>query len=308
MTTLVNNKTVQQEGEMEKTTVVYIDGKYFNKEDAKISVWDHGFLYGDGVFEGIRIYSGNIFRMKQHIERLYDSAKSICLDIPLSKDEMTAAVVETCKKNNIVDGYIRLVVSRGCGDLGLDPKKCSKPAIIIIADKISLYPEEKYENGLKVIISSVRKNFTESINPKIKSLNYLNNILAKIEAGNTGADEVVLVNVNGYVTECSADNIFIVKNGILYTPHPSVGILEGITRGAVIDIAKEEGLEVREDFLTSHDLYVADEMFLTGSGAELIPVVWINGRVIGDGKPGKMTMELLKKFRELVKIDGVKIK
>lgn len=309
MSTVTNNNREKQGAQtMEKTTVVYIDGKYFNKEDAKISVWDHGFLYGDGIFEGIRVYIGNVFRMKQHIDRLYDSAKSICLEIPLTKKEMTEAVLETCRRNETNDGYIRLVVSRGRGDLGLDPKKCSKASIVIISDKISLYPEEKYKNGLRVTISSVRKNFHESMSSKVKSLNYLNNILAKIEAGHIGADEIVLININGYVTECSADNIFIVKNGILITPHPSVGLLEGITRGAVMDIAKEEGIEVKEDFLTSHDLYVADEMFLTGTGAEIVPVVWVNGRTVGEGKPGKMTMELLKKFREIVKTDGVKIK
>lgn len=308
MGTLIKNNREKQEAQaMEKTTIAYIDGEYFNKEDAKISIWDHGFLYGDGVFEGIRVYSGNVFRMKQHIDRLYDSAKSICLEMPLSKKEMTEAVLETCRRNNITDGYIRLVVSRGKGDLGLDPRKCSKPSIVIIADTISLYPEEKYKNGLRVTISSVRKNFNESLSPKIKSLNYLNHILAKIESAHIGADEIVLINIGGYVTECSADNIFIVKNGILITPHPSVGILEGITRAAVIDIAKEEGIEVKEDFLTSHDLYVADEMFLTGTGAEIVPVVWVNGRTIGDGKPGAMTMKLLNEFRKLVKVDGVKI-
>ncbi|MFH1454046.1 MAG: branched-chain-amino-acid transaminase [Armatimonadota bacterium] len=286
---------------------VYIDGKHVSKEDAKVSVWDHGLLYGDGIFEGIRAYSGNIFKLQEHIDRLYNSAKSLCMEIPLSQKEMTDAVVETCRLNNITDGYVRLVVTRGVGDLGLDPKKCSKSTIIIIADKIQLYPEEKYKKGLKVTISSVRKNFPESMNPKVKSLNYLNNILAKIEAGHAGADEIVQININGYVCECSADNIFIVKNGVLHTPHPSVGLLEGVTRDTVIEIAKKEQLEVREDFLTSHDLYVAEEMFLTGTGAEIISVVWLNGRTIGDGKPGPVTKLLLERYREIVKTDGVKI-
>ncbi|MBI2252337.1 MAG: branched-chain-amino-acid transaminase [Armatimonadetes bacterium] len=283
---------------------VYIDGKYYPQEEAKISVWDHGYLYGDGIFEGIRAYNGRIFRLDQHIDRLYDSAKSILLKIPLAKAEMIEAVLETCRKNNISDGYVRLVISRGIGDLGLDPRKCLKSTIVIIADKINLYSEEKYQNGLKVIIAATRKNFPEALNPRIKSLNYLNNILAKIEGIQAGAEEVVLINTNGFVTECSAENIFIYKKGILSTPRGSVGILEGITRDTVLEIAQNLGIKVEESLLTSHDLFVAEEFFLTGTAAEIIPVVEINGRIIGEGKPGKLTLRLLEEFRKITKIEG----
>lgn len=287
--------------------LVYINGEFYPKEEAKISVWDHGYLYGDGVFEGIRIYYGKIFRLNQHIDRLYDSAKSIYMKIPMTKDEIKDAVIETCRKNNIEDGYIRLVISRGEGDLGLDPRKCLKPTIVIIASTIQLYPLEKYEKGVKVIIAATRKNLQEAINPRIKSLNYLNNILAKIEGVNSGADEVVMISDTGFVTECSADNIFITKNGKLFTPRASVGILEGITRNVVIELALKMGLEVEEALLNSHDLFVSDEFFLTGTGAELIPVVDVSGRTIGDGKPGPIFKKLLDAFRELTKKEGTAI-
>lgn len=286
---------------------VYIDGKYYNAEDAKISVWDHGFLYGDGVFEGIRTYEGRIFRLDQHMDRFYDSAKSVKLDVHLTKEKMKEAVIETCRLNELMNAYIRLVVSRGKGDLGLDPRKCSKPTLVIIADKIKLYPEEMYKRGLKLIIASTRKNIPEALNSKIKSLNYLNNILAKIEATQAGADEAVMINVDGFVAECTSENIFIVKNGVIYTPPGYVGILEGITRGAVIDLARSMGIKVEIDMLNSHDLFVADECFLTGTGAEMIAAVEINGRVIGNGKPGQLTTKLLAAFRELTKVDGTPI-
>lgn len=287
--------------------LVYINGKYYSKEKARVSVWDHGYLYGDGVFEGIRCYNGRVFKLDAHLKRLYDSAKSILLNIDLSIEQMKRAVLETCRKNNIYDGYIRLVVSRGEGDLGLDPRRCSKPTIVIIADKIKLYPEELYEKGLRVIIAATRKNFPEAINPKIKSLNYLNNILAKIEATQHNADEVVMVNVSGFVTECSADNIFIYKNKVLQTPRPSVGILEGITRNIVIELAEKMKIKVEESILDSHDLFVADEVFLTGTAAEIIPVVEIAGRVIGDGSPGPVTKKLRKEFQKYTKVTGTPI-
>lgn len=286
---------------------VYINGRYFSREEAKISVWDHGYLYGDGVFEGIRAYNGRVFKLDEHLERLYDSAKSILLKIPLGIQEMKEAVLETCRNNDIHDGYIRLVVSRGTGDLGLDPRKCSEPTVVIIVDSIKLYSEELYQKGIRVIIAATRKNFPEAINPKIKSLNYLNNILAKIEAAQQGADEVVMVNTSGFVTECSADNIFIYKHNILQTPRPSVGILQGITRDTVIQLAQNMGIKVEESILDSHDLFVADELFLTGTAAEIISVVEVAGRVIGDGIPGPVTKKLREAFKEHTESTGVPI-
>ena len=280
---------------------IYISGTLVDKEDAKVSVYDHGFLYGDGVFEGIRSYGGKVFRLKEHLDRLYESAKAIWLTIPMSKDDMGRAVIDTLTVNNIIDGYVRLVVTRGVGSLGIDPTSCKEPQIIIIADKIALYPAEHYEKGLEIITSSVQRMHPAALSPRIKSLNYLNNILAKIEGRQAGAIEALMLNHKGEVAECTGDNIFLFRRGALYTPSVEAGILEGITRGAVIEIAREQGIAVHEIPLTKHDVYIADEIFLTGSAAEVIPVVKIDGRVIGDGKPGPVTQKLRKLFFELVR-------
>jgi len=287
-------------------TKVYINGEYFDKKNAKVSVFDHGFLYGDGVFEGIRSYNRLVFRLNEHIDRLYESAHGIMMKINLSKKEMTKAVIDTLKLNSLDDAYIRLIVTRGIGDLGLDPRKCKAPSIIIITDKIQLYPEKLYKEGLKLITVPTPRNIPEALNPQIKSLNYLNNILAKIEAVNNGYEEALMFTASGYVAECTGDNIFIVKGDSLITPPAYLGILKGITRDAVMGIAKKLGFDVREDVLTRHNLFTADECFLTGTAAEIIPVVSIEKRTIGSGKPGKMTLKLMKEFKELTKKDGVK--
>lgn len=286
---------------------VYIDGEYYPKEEAKVSVFDHGLLYGDGIFEGIRAYNGRVFRLDEHLERLYMSARAILIDIPLSLEEMREAVLETLRRNNLRDSYIRLVVTRGKGDLGLDPRKCPRPAIIIIADEIKLYPQEIYENGMKLIIASTRKNSPDALSPRIKSLNYLNNILGKLEAINAGCAEAVMLDRHGYITECTSENIFLVKGGKLFTPTAVVGILEGITRSVVMELCERANLEVNMSFLTAHDLYVADECFVTGTGAELIPVVDLCGRPIGTGKPGPVTTKLLEDFRNLTQTEGTAI-
>ena len=286
---------------------VYIDGEYYPKEEAKVSVFDHGLLYGDGIFEGIRAYNGRVFRLDEHLERLYLSAKSILINIGLSLEEMREAVLETLRRNNLKDAYIRLVVTRGKGDLGLDPRKCPKSAVIIIADEIKLYPKETYENGLKLIIASTRKNSPDALSPRIKSLNYLNNILGKLEAINAGCAEAVMLDRHGYLTECTSENIFLVRNGMLYTPTATVGILEGITRSVVMELCEKMGLPVQMSFLTAHDLYVADECFVPGTGAELIPVVDLCGRPIGSGSPGPITKKLLEAFRNLTQSEGTEI-
>ncbi|ADL07635.1 branched-chain-amino-acid transaminase [Thermosediminibacter oceani] len=286
---------------------VYINGSYFPKEEAKISVFDHGFLYGDGVFEGIRAYDGRVFRLRQHIDRLYSGARAIMLDIPLSKDEMVEVVLETLRRNRLRDAYIRLVVSRGEGDLGLDPRKCSKPTIICITDKIVLYPQKMYEEGLEIITAATRRNTPEGVNPQVKTLNYLNNIMAKIEANQAGVMEALMLNTDDYVAECTGDNIFIVKDGVLITPPTYSGILIGITRNAIIELAQKLGIKVEEKLFTRYEVYAADECFLTGTAAEAIPVVKVDGRVIGDGKPGTITRRLLEAFKELVRTDGEKI-
>jgi len=280
---------------------IYIDGKLYEKEDAKVSVYDHGLLSGDGVFEGIRSYNGKVFRLAEHIDRLWESAKAIWLEIPISKAEMTKAVEDTLAVNGIKDGYIRLVVTRGVGSLGLDPNKCARPSIIIIADSIALYPEELYRKGLDIITSSVPRVQAAALSPRIKSMNYLNNILAKIEAIRSGCIEAMMLNHKGEVAECTGDNIFLVKKGRLLTPSPESDILEGITRNAVIELARGMGIEVREVVLTRHDVYTADEFFLTGSAAEVIPVVKIDGRSIGDGKPGPVTLKLKDAFHKLAR-------
>ncbi len=278
---------------------VYIDGTLVPQSEAKVSVFDHCFLYGDGVFEGMRVYKGRVFKLPEHIRRLYDSAKAIMLEIPVAPDEMTRITESTVRENGIEDGYVRLVVSRGAGDLGLDPRKCPKPSIICIADEITLYPEEFYENGLEVITVAVPATNTEALNPAIKSCNYLNNILAKIEGIRSGVMEAIMLNSHGYVAECTGDNIFIVRDGVLKTPHPSAGILKGITRDTVLELAAADGTATEEPTLTRYDLYTADECFLTGSAAEIVAVVKIDGRVIGDGAPGPMTRRLREAFLRL---------
>jgi branched-chain amino acid aminotransferase len=283
---------------------IHIDGKYYEAKNAKISVFDHGLLYGDGVFEGIRAYNGRIFKLAEHIQRLYCSAKAILLQIPLSPEEMTRAVVETCQRNKIRDGYIRLVVTRGAGTLGLNPHTCKRPSVIIIADRIQLYPAAMYRRGLDVITVGTTRNLHSALNPAIKSLNYLNNILAKIEAINGGCEEAVMLNAQGYVAECSGDNIFIVKGGQLQTPPLSAGALYGITRGVVMELGRQNGLAVSEPNLTRYDLFNADECFLTGTGAEIIGVVKIDGRVIGSGQPGPVTEKLVGQYRQLTRASG----
>src|SRR2546430_2321631 len=283
---------------------IYIDGKYFDEQNAKISVFDHGLLYGDGIFEGIRAYHGRVFKLKEHIDRLFYSAKAILLNIPVAHEEMVRAVVATCRENQIRDGYIRLVVTRGVGGLGLNPNKCRAPSLIIIADRIQLYPPEYYERGLDLITVPTVRNLHSALNPAIKSLNYLNNILAKIEANNGGCEEAVMLNAEGFVSECTGDNIFIVKAGQLFTPPLSAGALYGITRLAVIELAEEAGLRVSEPNLTRYDLFNADECFLTGTGAEIVPVVKIDGRPIGTGKPGPVTEKLIAQYRALTKVSG----
>ncbi len=278
---------------------VYINGKLYPKEEAKVSVFDHGLLYGDGVFEGIRCYNGAVFKFTEHIDRLYDSAEAISLKITLTKDELKDAVLDTLKANNLRDSYIRLVVTRGVGKLGLDPFNCEESQLIIITDTIQLYPKELYEKGLDAIIVQTIRNHSKALNPAIKSMNYLNNILAKIECLNAGAAEGIMLNTDGYVAECTGDNIFIVKDNEIITPPVSAGILIGITRNVVIELAKEAGITVKEEQLTQDDLFDADECFLTGTAAEIIPVANIDGRKIGTGKPGKITLGLLTKYQEL---------
>jgi len=283
---------------------IYIDGKYFDERNAKISVFDHGLLYGDGIFEGIRAYNGRVFKLKENIDRLYASAKSILLTMPITHQQMMKAVVETCRQNKVRDGYIRLLVTRGVGTLGLNPNRCKNPSVIIIAGKIQLYPPELYQKGMEIVTVPTVRNLHSALNPAIKSLNYLNNILAKIEANNSGCEEAVMLNAEGFVSECTGDNLFIVKNEALQTPPLSAGALYGITRGVVMEMAGESGMEVTEPNLTRHDLFNADECFLTGTGAELVPVVKIDGRVIGNGKPGQITQKLVAQYRALTKMSG----
>jgi branched-chain amino acid aminotransferase len=280
---------------------IYIDGKYYAEDDARISVFDHGLLYGDGVFEGLRIYHGKVFMLREHVRRLYRSAAAILLKIPMTEEAMEAAVIDAATVNKKQDGYIRLVVTRGKGPLGIDPKTCKKPTVIIIASDIQLYPEEYYQKGIEIIIASTRRVPPECLDPRIKSLNYLNNILAKLEARQAGCFEAVMLNAGGFVAECTADNIFIVKEGTLLTPAASQGALEGITRTVVIGTAKAEGIPAAEAALAPYDLYNAEECFLTGTGAEIVPVVKIDGRVIGSGSPGPVTERIIAAFRESLK-------
>ncbi|WP_182867797.1 branched-chain-amino-acid transaminase [Stieleria mannarensis] len=280
---------------------IYINGQFHAPEDAKISVYDHGLLYGDGVFEGMRSYGGKVFRLKEHLDRLDESARAINLQLPVSLEQLAADTNETVSRNGIVDGYIRLLVTRGAGPLGLDPFKCSDPQVIIIADSITLYPESFYENGLDLVTASTIRNHPAALSPRIKSLNYLNNILAKMEGLKAGCIEALMLNHKGEVAECTGDNLFVIKNGRLNTPPIEAGILEGVTRNAVLELAREAGIETTELAMTRHDIYVADECFLTGSAAEVIPAVTLDGRKIGDGKVGPITQQLNKAFRELVR-------
>ncbi|MHB1406935.1 MAG: branched-chain-amino-acid transaminase [Desulfitobacteriaceae bacterium] len=286
---------------------IYCNGAYVPEEEAKVSIFDHGFLYGDGIFEGIRAYHGRVFKLPEHLKRLYESAQSIRLDIGMPLEDMQEIVLETLRRNNLRDAYIRLVVSRGKGDLGLDPNNCPKAATFCISDQIKLFAPSMYEQGLEVKTVAIRRNNQDSLNPRIKSLNYLNNIMAKIEAVQAGVMEAVMLNQEGFVAEGTGDNIFMYRNGVLYTPPIYAGILEGITRNTVLDTARRQGMEVREELFTRHDLYTSDEIFLTGTAAELIPVVKVDGRIIGKGAPGEVFKKLLVEFRELTKVDGPEI-
>ncbi|WP_217596176.1 branched-chain-amino-acid transaminase [Cohnella sp. GbtcB17] len=286
---------------------IYLNGQYVKKEDAKVSVYDHGFLYGDGIFEGIRIYDGNIFRCREHLDRLYDSAKSIMLNIPLSLTQMEDALCETIRRNGLRDGYIRLVVSRGPGNLGLDPLRCPEAYVVIIVEQLAIYPEEAYRDGLRSVSVSPRRNLPDALNPKIKSLNYLNNILVKIQANLAGVGEAIMLNSQGYVAEGSSDNIFIIKRGVVYTPPCYIGALEGITRGAIMELCAKLGIPLKEEPFTLHDVYTADEVFFTGTAAEVIAVREVDGRIIGEGRAGPLTSQLLDEFRKIVSVEGVKV-
>ena len=286
---------------------IYIDGQFYDKENAKISVFDHGLLYGDGVFEGIRFYNGRVFRLEEHIDRLFDSARAIALNIGMDKSAVIEATLATIRQNNLQDGYIRLVVTRGVGDLGLNPMLCPKASIFVIASKITLYSADKYENGLDVVTCATRRIPHGALSPMVKSLNYLNNVMAKIEAQNAGAGEGLMLNEQGFVSECTGDNIFIIKNGVITTPPISAGALAGVTRSVVFDLAAEFGIPIHEPMMTRYDIFTADECFLTGTAAEVIPAVKLDTRLIGDGKPGPITRRLITRFRELTASTGTPI-
>ncbi len=283
---------------------IYLNDKLVDREDAKVSVFDHGLLYGDGIFEGIRLYDGCVFKLDEHLERLEYSAKAIMLQMPWSREEIAEAVCETCRANGLKDGYIRLVVTRGVGSLGLSIKNCDKPQLIIIADTIQLYPKEFYENGLKIITVPTRRSNPAALPPTVKSLNYLNNILAKIEAQHLGYHEAIMLNDQGYIAECTGDNVFVVHKGELITPAASAGALRGITRDTALEIAEELGIPWREANLTRYDIWVADELFLTGTAAEIVPIVEVDARPIGNGKPGPITGRFLEVFRRIVSKQG----
>ena len=286
---------------------VYLNGKLVDRKDARISVFDHGYLYGDGVFEGIRAYSCLVFLLKEHIDRLYESAHSIMLTIPISKEEMNRAVVKTLKANKLKDAYIRIIVSRGEGDLGLDPRKCKgHETVVIISDKIALYPKKLYEKGMDIVTVPTVRNIPEALNPQIKSLNYLNNILAKIEAINSGHEEALMLDHLGYVAECTGDNIFVVKRKELYTPPQCMGTLRGITRDKILQVTKDLKIPTHEHVLTRHELYISEECFLTGTAAEIVPVVKVDGRKIGDGSPGAVTKRIMKEFKKVTRKEGVR--
>ncbi|HEX4630409.1 MAG TPA: branched-chain-amino-acid transaminase [Chthoniobacterales bacterium] len=286
---------------------IFLDGKFVPESDAKVSVFDHGLLYGDGIFEGIRFYNGRVFRLEEHLDRLWDSARSICLEIPMTRGEMTEALLETIRRNNLREGYIRQIVTRGVGNLGLNPAQCKQPSVIIIATTIALYPKEVCEKGLTVVTCATRRTGAAALNPAVKSLNYLNNVMARIEANLAGADEALMLNDAGNVAECTADNVFIIKRGQIFTPPISAGALRGITRSVVFDIAAELGIRIMETDITRHDVFVADECFLTGTAAEVIPVVKADGRTIGSGKPGSITMRMIGRFREMTRETGTPV-
>jgi branched-chain amino acid aminotransferase len=290
-----------------KEAKIYIDGKFYSEADAKISVFDHGLLYGDGIFEGIRFYNGRVFRLEEHLARLWDSARSICLEIPMTMRDMTAAVLETIRQNHLRDGYIRLLVTRGIGNLGLNPTQCKSPSVIIIAATIALYHEDFYRKGLTIMTCATRRISPAALNPAVKSLNYLNNVMARIEANLAGADEALMLNDAGNVAECTADNVFIVKHGQIVTPPIAAGALRGITRSIVFEIAAELGIKILETDITRHDVFVADECFLTGTAAEIVPVVKADGRLIGNGKPGAITARIIARFREMTRATGTPI-
>jgi branched-chain amino acid aminotransferase len=288
--------------------LVYLNGNFVPEDQAVVSVFDHGFLYGDGAFEGIRAYDGKIFKLDEHVERLFDSAKALMLDIRMSKEEMKNAIIETVKRNGLKDAYIRPVVSRGRGAMGINPKNCNdEPTVVVIASKIKALPEDVYKVGVKAIVASTRRSMAQMLNPRLKSLNYLVNLFAKLEANNAGADEAVMLNTNGYVTEGSVDNIFIVKDYTVYTPPVYAGVLKGITRDTIIMIAEDIGLKVKEELFTPFEIYTADECFMTGTAVELAPIVSLDGRIVGDGKPGPITARLSSELKELVKKEGTPI-
>ena len=290
-----------------KEAKIYIDGKFYSEANAKISVFDHGLLYGDGIFEGIRFYNGRVFRLEEHLLRLWDSARSICLEIPMTMPDMTEAVLETIRQNHLRDGYIRLLVTRGIGNLGLNPTQCKSPSVIIIAATIALYHQDFYRKGLTIVTCATRRSNPAALNPAVKSLNYLNNVMARIEANLAGADEALMLNDAGNVAECTADNVFIVKHGQIFTPPVAAGALRGITRSVVFEIAAELGVKVRETDITRHDIFVADECFLTGTAAEIVPVVKADGRSIGNGKPGPVTARIIARFRQVTRETGTPI-
>src|SRR6266849_1532294 len=287
-----------------KFSQIYIDGKFYAEGDAKVSVFDHGLLYGDGIFEGIRFYNGRVFRLEEHLERLWDSARSICLEIPMSQRAMTEALLETIRQNDLREGYIRLLVTRGVGNLGLNPAQCKRPSVIIITAQIALYPESVYRNGLTVVTCATRRTNPSALNPAVKSLNYLNNVMARIEANLASADEALMLNDAGNVAECTADNVFIIKHGQIFTPPTTAGALQGITRSGVFDSCGEFDIKVIEADFTRHDIFVADECFLTGTAAEIVPVVKADGRIIGNGKPGPVTARIIARFREMIHQTG----
>ena len=290
-----------------KQSIIYLDGGFVPESEAKVSVFDHGLLYGDGIFEGIRFYNGRVFRLEQHHDRLWDSARSICLEIPMTKEEMTEALLETIRQNGLHDGYIRQIVTRGIGNLGLNPAQCKRPTVIIIAATIALYPEEMYRNGLTIVTCATRRSGPATLNPAVKSLNYLNNVMARIEANLAGADEALMLNDAGNVAECTADNVFIIKKGQIFTPPIAAGALRGITRSVVFEIADELGIKISETDISRHDVFVADECFLTGTAAEVIPVIKCDGRVIGTGKPGAISSRIFARFREVTRETGTPI-
>jgi len=283
---------------------IYVDGNLRSREEAKVSVFDHGLLYGDGVFEGIRVYNRRIFRLDAHLDRLYASAQALALTVPLDRTAMADAVTSTVRANRREDGYIRIVITRGVGELGIDPLTCATPSVIIIVTDVRVYPRERYARGVKVITSATRQVSHEAVDPRVKSLNYLKNVLAKIDAQRAGADEAILLNSEGFIAECSADNIFVVRHGALATPAPLDGALEGITRGVVLQLAAEARIPAREARLARYDIYTADECFVSGTGAEIMPVVEVDGRAIGSGSPGALTRRLADAFHALVRSEG----